>query len=419
MSIKTKLISVTALVLILASLCLGSIVYWQNNKILSEHIDTDIENSVNYTSQLVDSYINQIGGNLYSLSVDPLVRSALEARDASAIEAISRKISVIEGVNKSVENIFLMEINDSSCIVRVADQDSGAMIGRDFSSRDYCQGAIKTKEAYLSSAFMSAVNNDPVLGLIMPVKNAQGEMLGFVYAAVNLKDLHGYLFDLQKDSKVELLDRYGTMFLNTDKKITTLSISQNADRFKIVNQVKGGISNNKLEDHFRSGDNFIGYKTNGVVTVVFEKPASSLLVLTKTLNLIIFVSLAITIILVILIIFLFIQKITKKLSRLSEISQNIANGKFDIEIDEKDLNANDETAVLTRSFSAMAKSLKDLYNNLDQKVQERTRKLEKSELFLTKTLNESEKMNKLMVGRELEMIKLKKEIAQFKNQGNK
>jgi len=42
--------------------------------------------------------------------------------------------------------------------------------------------------------------------------------------------------------------------------------------------------------------------------------------------------------------------------------------------------------------------------------------IRKSEEDAKKTLNESEKLNKLMVGRELEMINLKKEIEELKRE---
>ena len=51
----------------------------------------------------------------------------------------------------------------------------------------------------------------------------------------------------------------------------------------------------------------------------------------------------------------------------------------------------------------------------EQQVRERTKSLEQSEADLIRTLSDSEKINKLMVGRELEMINLKKQIIDLKN----
>lgn len=58
----------------------------------------------------------------------------------------------------------------------------------------------------------------------------------------------------------------------------------------------------------------------------------------------------------------------------------------------------------------------ELSKNLENQVKERTSKLEQSEFILKNNLTDLERTNKLMVGRELEMINLKQEIAKLKNQ---
>ncbi len=69
--------------------------------------------------------------------------------------------------------------------------------------------------------------------------------------------------------------------------------------------------------------------------------------------------------------------------------------------------ARDEVGNLARSFQTMVAKLKESYTGLEQKVIERTNVLE------VKT-TELERMNKLMVGRELKMIELKKELNDLK-----
>ncbi len=55
--------------------------------------------------------------------------------------------------------------------------------------------------------------------------------------------------------------------------------------------------------------------------------------------------------------------------------------------------------------------LYDLQRDLEQEIKERTTNLEQSKNKLKKALDESERVNKLMVGRELKMVDLKKQIA--------
>ena len=76
--------------------------------------------------------------------------------------------------------------------------------------------------------------------------------------------------------------------------------------------------------------------------------------------------------------------------------------------------AETKTRELTEKMQKEAKEKIELSKSLEQKVAERTKILEESEVKAKKTLAESERLNKLMVGRELEMIELKKELAKYK-----
>lgn len=107
-----------------------------------------------------------------------------------------------------------------------------------------------------------------------------------------------------------------------------------------------------------------------------------------------------------------ISRALSSLGELKKIADKIAVGDFSQKIE---INTNDELGDLAKTFNKMSNDLDDLYKNLNKKVKERTEKLEDSEKILRKTLADSERLNKLMVGRELEMINLKKELSEIKN----
>jgi HAMP domain-containing protein len=73
------------------------------------------------------------------------------------------------------------------------------------------------------------------------------------------------------------------------------------------------------------------------------------------------------------------------------------------------VNSRDEIGRLSARFNDMATRLHESYESLERKVRERTEELNKN-------LNEMERLNKLMVGRELRMRELKHEIARLKEQ---
>jgi HAMP domain-containing protein len=71
----------------------------------------------------------------------------------------------------------------------------------------------------------------------------------------------------------------------------------------------------------------------------------------------------------------------------------------------------DELGVLSRAFNTMVVKLKESYTILEQKVRDRTQALDVK-------VQELERTNKLMVGRELKMVELKKEIEKLKELNN-
>ncbi|MEI6304618.1 MAG: cache domain-containing protein [Candidatus Taylorbacteria bacterium] len=414
MSIKLKLSLVIISVLTIVGSMMWGILYWQNNRVLNDHMAADIKNAVSYNSQLVNAYMDRIQSSVTSLASDPSIVDALVSRDKRKLEQASLKFTTIVESENSVEDIALFEVRGSGCIVIATSKVAQSIVGQNFSERDYCKGVLKIKETYVSSAFVGVVTKHPNISVVVPVENSNGEMIGFVMGVVKFDELRGYLWDLQNDSKVEIMDRNGVMFLDTTSKIETLGNLSTVEDAELM-EIEQSISNGVHEWYFRDDDNFIGYKFNGSMTIIYEQSATSLMGLSHSLNYTILASLLVLIILSFLVIFIFLDSITNRISRLSKISSDIANGQFNIELNEKDMKAKDETAILAMTFVDMAKKLKDLYDNLDNKVKERTSELEKTGADLKKALDESSRLNKVMVGREIEMAKLKKGQEQQKN----
>ncbi len=103
--------------------------------------------------------------------------------------------------------------------------------------------------------------------------------------------------------------------------------------------------------------------------------------------------------------------ISRPIQELSQLVNQYALGKFDTRVTVK---SQDEIGTLGESFNEMAGKLQMLYLDLEGKVRERTRVLEEKSKEFEKRSNEYADMNKLMIGRELKMVELKKEIEQLK-----
>jgi signal transduction histidine kinase len=73
--------------------------------------------------------------------------------------------------------------------------------------------------------------------------------------------------------------------------------------------------------------------------------------------------------------FFAVRTISRPLEMLTAVSQKMAKGEFDLELD---IQTQDEIGELARSFQAMARDLSSLYSSLEQKVKERTAELARS-----------------------------------------
>ena len=107
----------------------------------------------------------------------------------------------------------------------------------------------------------------------------------------------------------------------------------------------------------------------------------------------------------------FSKQISRPLLKLQVASNEIAKGNLDISVDVK---TGDEIELLSKSFNHMAKDLKKSRYNLEKygetleyKVREKTKELRNK-------VEELEQFNRLSVGRELKMVKLKEEIQKLR-----
>ena len=77
------------------------------------------------------------------------------------------------------------------------------------------------------------------------------------------------------------------------------------------------------------------------------------------------------------------------------------------------ITSNDEIGLLAANFNEMAAGIREFYATLEKKVAERTQELSQQKKALEEKIDEYERLNKLMVGRELKMVELKKDIRRL------
>ena len=108
--------------------------------------------------------------------------------------------------------------------------------------------------------------------------------------------------------------------------------------------------------------------------------------------------------------------IVRPLRELKISADKIAKGDFNVKINEHFLSDGDEIGSLAKAFSIMLVELQKLYQNLEQKVKARTESLRDVQKDLEEKVQELEKTNQVLVGRELRMVELKEQIKKREDQ---
>lgn len=116
--------------------------------------------------------------------------------------------------------------------------------------------------------------------------------------------------------------------------------------------------------------------------------------------------------------FFFSSGITRPIEELVRITENMAGGNFAVRVK---IDSKDEIGNLVHSFNLMAENLQITTEELkaanlflEERVKERTKELEESKNELKKEFDELQRWKKTVVGRELKMVELKKEITELK-----
>ncbi|MBN2142635.1 HAMP domain-containing protein [Candidatus Woesearchaeota archaeon] len=115
----------------------------------------------------------------------------------------------------------------------------------------------------------------------------------------------------------------------------------------------------------------------------------------------------------------FAFRITKPIISLTNASQKISSGELNITIDESIKRGHDEISALALQFDTMREAIKaqktqlmDYNENLEKKIVQRTKELERKN-------DELKKINEVAIGRELKMVELKKRITELESGSKK
>lgn len=186
------------------------------------------------------------------------------------------------------------------------------------------------------------------------------------------------------------IDEARALFVSVEYEVLRANFDTFVDQFRFANKAKAGDSFSRLVSLSSSIETSRQQLNTFMVIIILSIVAIFILGFT--------VSLSIS------------RSIAKPLGELTKGVERISKGDLRYTIDVK---SKDEIGQLAIAFNVMTGKLQSSYENLDGKIREKTRFLEEAKEELQVKVAALVEVNDFMVGRELKMIDLKKEIEEL------
>ncbi|MEI6280616.1 MAG: cache domain-containing protein [bacterium] len=431
-SIKKKILLVSVSICFFSALILGITTFnYFSNVLVNQKIDE--------ISKITNGQVHQTSEELKNnvlftkvISRDERVIRFLKNKDKKLGSNLLDYFNIYAKEDSKYLAIYLLDKNGITLV-----STDATFVGQDYSFRDYFKKAIK-KEPYVD-VYMGKTSQKFGYYFSYPVLDDKNEMIGAMITKIDSTEINESIDrnELSKANNLMLAEQNGVViysnepnrFLKSLGVLSSLEVANitETDKFlgkeivPIQYEVAQNIIRNyktpetkKFFDLIDDEDEIISVTKVGdfpffLITEIGLESVSSLVFLTT----IIFTSIVLLgLILMSLLFYRLFILIIRPLEDLRILVGRISSGDFS---QKAKIDSGDEFGSLAVAFNKMSLQLGDLYRNLDNKVQERTSELEKSKSELNEALNESERLNKTMVGRELEMIELKKQIDALKN----
>ncbi len=406
--------------------------YTTSRNTLLKTIYYNLNTTVESRANLIELYLKMIKSattqTTRSVEFPALLRMPKE--DPQYAETLDAAVKLLRSKKRIETSIYEYLIIDTTGQV-VASTDTNS-IGEDKSADASFLGA--QKEVYIKDAYYSKTSKAPLMAISAPLfDSTDGAFLGVLVAKVKLDELYSIVADktgLGETGEIYILNKYGYMitpsrfkedtFLKQKTAIEASCVSCHAEMAN-AGRILWNNDNKEVPDVHKMGHvfpNYIGKQVVGaykyipqmqwsVLGEINEKEVFAPLVLIRRFFIIVLLSAPI---LAWLLGILIAGSITRPLYKLYKGTELIGSGKLDYKVG---TNAKDEVGQLSRAFDTMAENLRNTttsVESLNKEIAER----KKAEKALEIRNTELERINKIVIGRELRMIELKKEIEELK-----
>ena len=403
LGIAGKLISAIEISVILVTIFSFITTYFLLIEVFRQQTFSKLESVTTLKVNGIESFLEETSSEIEFFNNRPTVRqyilSYLAHGDTASKNVIESRINDLLQYRKIYTDILIL------------DKD-GLVV---YSSNAADEGKIKSTEAffigslektYVQEYFFDAASGSTVMMVGTPIKSEEGEVIGVLAGKMDvttISDLMAIHSGLGSTGETFLINSYNTVTTDLLKE-PGMAMKKTIFLPQIENCLNGNDGQFDMPD----------YKDDRVLGVSKWIPSLKSCMITKidytevvtpirrVVESLLLVMIAGSVVLGIFG-YLLAMTVVSPIKKLHEAMKRIKEGSFDVE---SDVVSNDEIGEMSKTFNEMTEELKTSYASLEEKVAEKTKSLNDK-------LEEVEKMNKLMVGRELRMMELKKEISEL------
>ena len=422
MRIQTKITLPIILTVVIVLSIATSYSYFFNVKSLETTINAHLETAAQSDVQHVGTALEMYEQRARLLTSKTWMRKHLKSYLETGDEEYKTKIEqILADVQKENPNfLHISIINPDGKIIISTIKDS---VGKDISNEDFF---VNGKKDYTVSDLHEPAPDGSRLHIAGPLVQ-DGEFLGVVAVASDGEILEravgeraglgetGEIYLINKDSYMITPSRFEEDTFLKEK----VDTENSRDCFLHATHLKGEIEKKHAEEGIGIFSNYRGVSVLGTHIYIPEMNWCLLAeieereALAPTKNLLIFSIIRILIVLFIFFIVthLLAKIISKPIVALHKGTEIIEKGNFDHKVG---TDTKDEIGQLSRAFDKVTAAVKRSRADVDKRVKEQTKKILEQQKRTEESKAILEKMNASMVGRELKMVELKKEIERLR-----
>lgn len=274
------------------------------------------------------------------------------------------------------------------------------------------QSALNGETKY-SDYFISKLTGKPTLAFASPIRGRQGEVTGVVIGHVDWNFITEILyanemnFYLYNGSGVAITKSEVNLDIETSDLSTVNTVVQRALRGEVGSEISKPVGPTPASGNLLSYAQEIGYLdyVGNKWVLVFERPIRDTFAVSWNAAMVLLIFIFGCSFFSALGILMFKRVIVEPIRALTEVTERLAEGDL---TQQAPIRSNDEIGKMANAFNRMALHIQNAQKELEEKVVERTNTLEEK-------LNELDKLNKYLVGREIKMKELKDRIKELES----